>query len=56
MGNGGTFDIFGINYYAPSLTEDIIKKISEEKPEDFETLLEWLERSKEYNGFYIFEI
>ncbi|MBE6655007.1 MAG: hypothetical protein E7608_06070 [Ruminococcaceae bacterium] len=55
-GKRGTVDVFGINYYPPSLTEDIIKKISEEKPADFEVLLAWLNRARAYNGFYILGI
>lgn len=49
----GTVDIFGINYYAPSLTDSIIKRLHKDKPTDCETLVAWLIKSKEYNGFYI---
>ncbi|MBQ7797397.1 MAG: hypothetical protein IJ374_12700 [Lachnospiraceae bacterium] len=52
----GTVDIYGINYYAPSLTDSIIKRILEDRPTDYETLLEWLNMSKAYNGFYILGI
>jgi hypothetical protein len=55
-GKWGEVDIFGINYYSPLITEDIIKKILEEKPRDFEILLSWLEKAKKYNGFYILGI
>ena len=49
----GTVDVYGINYYNSDITDSIIKKINQEKPTDYEILLSWLEKSKEYNGFYI---
>lgn len=49
----GTVDIFGINYYAPTLVDSIIAKLYEDKPLDYITLVEWLIKAKEYNGFYI---
>ena len=52
----GIVDIYGINYYAPSLIESIIEKLQKEKPADYEALIEWLTKSKEYNGFYILGI
>lgn len=52
----GTVDIFGINYYAPSLVDSIIIKLQIDKPSDYITLIEWLTKSKEYNGFYILGI
>ena len=52
----GTVDIYGINYYAPSVTDTIIEKLHKDKPADYEVLIEWLTESKEYNGFYIFGI
>lgn len=52
----GPVDIYGINYYAPSLTDIIMEKIIEEKPAEYEVLLEWLNRAKAYNGFYILGI
>ena len=52
----GTFDICGINYYAPSLTDSIIEKIYKDQPTDYKTLIEWLNKSKTYNGFYILGI
>lgn len=45
--------IFGINYYAPSFVDSITTKLHKEKPLDYITLLEWLTKAKEYNGFYI---
>ena len=52
----GTVDIYGINYYKPSLTDAIIEEIKKEKPSDYETLISWLITSKSYNGFYILGI
>ena len=52
----GIVDIFGINYYAPSLIDPIIEKLQADKPIDYKTLIEWLEKAREYNGFYILGI
>lgn len=52
----GTVDVYGINYYAPTSTDSIIEKLRKDKPADFETLLEWLIKSRSYNGFYILGI
>ena len=49
----GVVDIYGINYYAPSFMDSIIEKLCEEKPVDYESLVEWLNKAKQYNGFYI---
>lgn len=49
----GTVDIFGINYYAPDLVDSIITKLHKDKPLEYITLVEWLTKAKEYNGFYI---
>lgn len=49
----GKVDIFGINYYAPSLIDSLIAKLLKDKPLDYITLVEWLTKAKEYNGFYI---
>ncbi len=52
----GAVDIFGINYYAPEHVDPIIEKIRKEKPVDYEPLTRWLNKAKEYNGFYILGI
>lgn len=52
----GVFDIYGINYYAPDLTDLIIERIRQDKPTDYATLIDWLYKSKAYNGFYILGI
>lgn len=52
----GIVDLYGINYYAPSLTDSMIERLKKEKPTDYEVLVEWLGKSKAYNGFYILGI
>lgn len=52
----GIVDIYGINYYPPELIEVIINKILKETPSDYTKLVEWLEKAKAYNGFYILGI
>lgn len=49
----GPVDIYGINYYAPSLIDSIIERLDKERPVDYEVIIEWLIKSKSYNGFYI---
>ena len=52
----GTIDIYGINYYTKEETENIKKKLKENKPEDSEALLNWLEYAAKFNGFYVLGI
>ena len=52
----GVVDIYGINYYNPSLTESIIERVISEKPADYEALVAWIEEAKLHNGFYILGI
>ena len=52
----GIVDIYGINYYTPELIDRIIEKLHKEKPTEYEVIIEWLNKSKEYNGFYILGI
>ena len=49
----GVVDLYGINYYEPSFIDTIITKLYEEKPIDYESLVEWLSKAKQFNGFYI---
>lgn len=51
-----SLDIFGMNYYGPELIKPIIEKLSTVKPMNYEVLIEWLDKAKEYNGFYILGI
>lgn len=52
----GIVDIYGINYYSPKLIEVIINRILKRTPPDYKKLVEWLEKAKAYNGFYILGI
>lgn len=52
----GTIDPYGINYYRPDCMESILAQLTEIRPTDYETLLEWLNAAKKYNGFYILGI
>ena len=52
----GTVDPYGINYYSPEATACILQRVIDKKPTAWETLSEWLESAKEYNGFYILGI
>ena len=63
LGNGmysnlsnGPLDIYGINYYPPSAIIRIVDSLINEKPMDYEILLNWLNKAKVYNGFYILGI
>ena len=52
----GIMDLYDINYYAPSQIESLINRVRELKPIDYLVLIDWLERAKQYNGFYILGI
>ncbi len=52
----GIVDIYGINYYPHELPQDLTEKIVKAEPTDFESLVSWLKKAKEYNGFYILGI
>ena len=47
------FDTWGITYYKPSLIEEIIERALQSKPVEYELLVDWLNKAKNYNGFYI---
>lgn len=50
-------DPFGINYYSKKHANNILKRIQEEKPTDWEILAKWLEKAaSEYNGFFFLGI
>lgn len=49
----GIVNLYGINYYEPSLIDSIIADLQIYKPLDYEILIKWLTKSKDYNGFYI---
>ncbi len=52
----GTVDICGINYYAPSLIAPFISRLCDQKPLDYEVLVQWLNNASAWNGFYILGI
>ena len=49
----GTVDLCGINYYEPLLIDSLIQRLYNDKPKEYETVIEWLIKAKDYNGFYI---
>ncbi len=53
----GTLCYFGINYYTCEKTQEMLCKIVEERPDEYEILLPWLQQAVEqYNGFYLLGI
>lgn len=49
----GVVDLYGINYYSPKQSVLIIEQVRKEQPLDYQTLLNWLDAVKRYNGFYV---
>jgi beta-glucosidase/6-phospho-beta-glucosidase/beta-galactosidase len=49
----GEVDWCSINYYSPEQVEEMIKIIEEKKPKEYQVVLEWLNKAKEFNGVYI---
>lgn len=49
----GLVDLCGINYYSQKQTALIKERIKKAKPFEYQTLLGWLEKAENYNGFYI---
>ena len=52
-GERGVVDCCGINYYTLEQTMLIVEKLKQEKPKDFQVLLDWLSDAEEYNGIYL---
>lgn len=52
----GPVDLYGINYYESAMIDPLMERLRREQPPEYETLLGWLERAKDYNGFYILGI
>lgn len=52
----GPLDEYGINYYQHKDIEGIIEKVKRSHPLGYQILLNWLEKAKEFNGFYILGI
>ncbi len=55
-GKSGIVDTFGINYYSKEQISVIIERLKNLQPKDYENLIDWLQKAKEYNGFYILGI
>ena len=52
----GSIDVFGINYYTSDDVKKIVDTITNEKPIDYQILLNWLSKATQYNGIYILGI
>ena len=52
----GAVDPYGINYYTPEAVDLIVERLEAKKPEGYEAFLEWLEKAKACNGFYVLGI
>lgn len=52
-GESGIVDTCGINYYSREHSRIIIEQIKKTNPLDYQVLLNWLDKSNEYIGFYI---
>lgn len=52
----GSIDVFGINYYTSDDVKKIVDTITNEKPIDYQILLNWLSKTTQYNGIYILGI
>lgn len=55
-GESGVVDTYGINYYSKEQINVIIERLENLQPKDQESLINWLQKAKEYNGFYILGI
>ena len=52
-GERGIVDCYGVNYYTREQTARIAKEVAEDKPADFQVLLDWLKTAEKYNGIYL---
>ena len=52
-GKSGNMDLYGINFYSREKADLIIKRIEDEKPQEYEILLRWLKSGTDYIGFYV---
>ena len=52
----GPVDLYGINYYESAMIDPLMERLRREQPPEYETLMSWLERAKDYTGFYILGI
>ena len=54
--DNGRIDFCGFNYYLPEQLKNIILKVEEQKPLDYEVILQWLKKGENFNGFYLLGI
>lgn len=52
-GKSGPVDPFGINFFSSEQAARIISRIKDEKPLDYQILLDWLKGIDQFIGFYI---
>ena len=49
----GPMDLCGINFYSREIASQIMECVEKEKPIEYRILLDWLEKGKQYIGFYV---
>ena len=52
-GDRGPMDLLGINFYSRERTNEIIKRLAEEKPPEYQILCRWLQADEQNLGFYL---
>lgn len=52
-GECGPMDLLGINFYSREQTNEIIERLIEEKPPEYQILCRWLQADEQNLGFYI---
>lgn len=51
-GKSGVVDMWGINYYTPEQTQQILAQLKQENLPESQRLIDWLEKA-DCNGFYL---
>ena len=52
-GDCGPMDLFGINFYSRDQVTEIIERLAEGKPPEYQILCRWLQAAEQYLGFYL---
>ena len=52
-GDHGPMDLCGINFYSKDQATDMLKRLAEEKPPEYQILCRWLQAGEQYLGFYL---
>ena len=52
-GDYGPMDLFGVNFYSRDQATEIIERLAEEKPPEYQILCRWLQAGKQHLGFYV---